>query len=70
MSPGIFWFRCALGGLMVIMGILILAGYFTFPGDGRMDTSMLRTVFGIIMILFGIYRLAVTFTQRRRGERE
>jgi hypothetical protein len=70
MRPGILLFRYVLGGLMVIMGILILVGFFTFPGEGRMDTTMPRTIFGLIMILFGIYRLAVTQMQKRREERE
>jgi Short repeat of unknown function (DUF308) len=63
------WLGYVLGSVMVIVGALVLVGYFDFRGSGGESGSLLRTVFGLVLLLYGIYRLAVTETQRRRQER-
>jgi len=61
------WIGYILGSAMVIVGVLVMAGFFEFRGGE--SSSMLRTVFGIVLLLYGIYRLAITQMQRRREER-
>ena len=53
-----------LGAAMVVTGLLILAGLLRAPE--QWDPT-LGTIFGVIILLFGIYRLAMTETKRRRG---
>jgi len=58
-----------LGTVMLIMGSLVIAGFFDFQRGSMDESPMLRTIFGLVLILYGIYRLAITETQRRREER-
>ncbi len=48
--------------LIVVLGIAILLGYILPPNV----ESQIRWVFGIIFILFGIYRLSMYWTQEKR----
>lgn len=63
------WLGYILGSVMVVVGALVLVGFFEFRGSGGESGSMLRTVFGLVLLLYGLYRLAITETQRRRAER-
>ncbi len=56
-----------LGGAMVIVGLLVTLGRLTLRGD---VDPMLGTVFGLVILLFGCYRLAVTDMKRRTEARE
>lgn len=58
-----------LGGVMLLMGISILGGFFVGNGGVMTDTTV-RTVFGVVLILFGLYRIVVTTQARKRAERE
>jgi uncharacterized membrane protein HdeD (DUF308 family) len=58
-----------LGAVMLVMGVLVIAGFFQFRGGAMGESSMLRNVFGLVLILYGIYRIAITESQRRREER-
>lgn len=53
-----------LGVVMVVVGLLILGGVISSP---EVWSPTLKTIFGLIVLLFGIYRIAVTETKRRRG---
>ena len=59
-----------LGVLMMVMGALLLGGYFQIRGDADEGAVMLRTVFGIVLLLYGIYRIVATQATLRRRERE
>lgn len=56
-----------LGGAMVIIGLLVTIGQLTLRGD---VDPMLGTIFGIVIFLFGCYRLAVTDLKRRTEARQ
>ncbi len=56
-----------LGGIMVIFGIFVLTGLFELRSD--LDAS-LGTIFGIVILLYGLYRIAITDTKRRKEMRE
>lgn len=56
-----------LGSVMVIFGILVLTGYFELRSD--LDPS-LGAIFGIVILLYGLYRIAITDTKRRKESRE
>lgn len=64
MSP-VFLVGYLLGGLMIGLGIAILTGF--FEGGGMMAEPIVRTVFGAVLILYGIYRIVMTNQARRRG---
>ncbi len=55
-------------GAMVVFGLLMVFGVFTAP---RQDPSLMRMM-GIVMILFGVYRMAMYYTkqQQRRHDEE
>ncbi len=55
------------GGLMVVVGVLMLGGWLGFSGG---PSPLLRTVFGVVVLLYGIYRIVITDSERRRRERE
>jgi uncharacterized membrane protein YkgB len=69
MNANFYWIGYILGVAMVVVGILVLLGYFQFRGSAG-GGGMLRTVFGIVLLLYGIYRISLTTMQRRRKERE
>jgi uncharacterized membrane protein HdeD (DUF308 family) len=69
MSSNLYWIGYVLGAVMVIMGVLILSGFFALRWEDGGD-STLRTVFGIVLLLYGVYRIVLTTMQRRRRERE
>lgn len=56
-----------LGIVMLALGVMVLAGALDFRW-GQGDTT-LRTVFGVVLALYGVYRLVVTDTQRRKEGR-
>lgn len=58
-----------LGSVMLVMGVLVLLGFFQFQGGMGEAGDTLRVVFGIVLMLYGIYRISITETQRRRAER-
>lgn len=58
-----------LGIVMFILGLLILVGFFEFRGSTGESGEMLRTIFGIVLMLYGLYRLSITEMQRRRDQR-
>jgi uncharacterized membrane protein HdeD (DUF308 family) len=58
-----------LGALMMVMGGLLLAGYFQIRNDADEGAVMLRTVFGIVLVLYGIYRIVSTRQTLQQRER-
>lgn len=58
-----------LGVVMFVVGLLVLLGYFQFRGSQGSSAAMVRTIFGIVLLLYGLYRIAVTDTRRRREGR-
>ena len=57
-----------LGGVMLALGIAILGGAFDGRG-GMFASTMPRTVFGVVLLLYGIYRILMTNQARRRAMR-
>ena len=55
---------------MTIVGIMILLGLFELRFADQQGSSLLRTMFGIVLTLYGIYRIAVSEMMRRRSARE
>lgn len=68
MTPG-YWIGYVLGGVMLVLGVSILGGFFIGRG-GVMTDPTVRTIFGIVLVLFGIYRIVVTRNVRNRVQRE
>ncbi len=58
------------GAAMVVVGFLILTGFFQVRGMDPQSSGMLRTMFGIVLMLYGLYRFTMTDLARRREERE
>lgn len=56
-----------LGAAMVIVGILVLLGVLKLRAG---DNSAFGTLFGLVLLLFGVYRIAVTQAKQRRELRE
>lgn len=69
MRPALLWIGYILGAVMIVVGLLVLLGYFQFQGSSGEGSDMLRTVFGIVLVLYGIYRISITEMQRRRAGR-
>ncbi|MGE3801693.1 MAG: hypothetical protein AB7H80_11795 [Candidatus Kapaibacterium sp.] len=65
-NPGIV-IGYLLGGALVVAGILILSGLFKLRAAWD---PLFATMFGIVTLLFGIYRIVLTDTKRRRPRRE
>jgi hypothetical protein len=61
-----------LGPAMILVGVLLVTGYLGFSDEATAEDGrqMLRMVFGVVMVLYGIYRLAITDTERRRRQRD
>ncbi|MES2765682.1 MAG: hypothetical protein V4642_07440 [Bacteroidota bacterium] len=51
---------------MIIVGLLMVLGVFSPP---RQDASLMRMM-GIVMILFGVYRMAMYYTKQQRRHDE
>ena len=69
MRGNLLWIGYVLGGVMFLLGLAILTGYLnvqTAEGTG----GPLQTVFGTVMMLYGVYRFVLTIMQRRKAERE
>ena len=65
-NPGIV-IGYLLGGALVVAGILILSGLFKLRAAWD---PLFATMFGIVTLLFGVYRIVLTDTKRRRPRRE
>ncbi len=59
-----------LGSAMFLVGVLVLLGFFQFQGSMEEAGNTLRVIFGIVLMLYGIYRISITETQRRRAGRQ
>jgi len=59
-------FNYTIRGLIIVFGMLLLLGVIAPP---RADAAMTR-IFGIVFILFGIYRIATYYTAQKRFARE
>lgn len=70
MRGNLLWVGYILGVAMLVMGILILSGFFQLRGTEAGQMSLMQTVFGVVLLLYGIYRLVMTDMQRKRAERE
>jgi hypothetical protein len=57
-------FGYAMSGVMTIFGILVLTGLVVSEGL----PSKFRITFGIVLVLFGIYRFAVTRIRASQAE--
>lgn len=55
-----------LGAVMIVMGVLLVSGSLGFSGG---PSPTLRVVFGVVVVLFGIYRIAITAAERQRRRR-
>ncbi len=69
MRPFLFWIGYVLGTVMLFIGLLVLTGALTFRGMEGAEGGTLRVVFGIVLMLYGIYRISFTEMQRRRARR-
>ncbi len=58
-------FALTVATLMVIIGVLVLAGFF-LPPDAP---PALRFTLGIVFLLMGVYRFAMTRMQAKQMER-
>lgn len=58
-----------LGVVMFVVGLLVLVGFFEFRGSNAEGGEMLRVIFGIVLMLYGLYRVSITEMQRRREQR-
>lgn len=56
-----------LGGAMLIAGLLVLLGVLKLRAA---ENSAFGTLFGLVLLLFGVYRIAVTQGKQRRELRE
>lgn len=56
-----------LGGAMSVAGLLILFGVLELRAG---NNSAFGTLFGVVLLLFGLYRIAVTQGKQRREMRE
>lgn len=70
MRGNLLWIGYILGVAMLVMGILILSGFFQLRGTEAGQMSLLQTVFGVVLLLYGIYRLVMTNTQRKRQQQK
>lgn len=55
---------------MIITGGLLLAGFLRIRDDADEGAVMLRTVFGAVLVLYGIYRIVATQAALRQRQRE
>jgi hypothetical protein len=53
-------------GVIVVIGLLLLLGWLLPP---KADAGMMRT-FGIVFILFGLYRIVSYYSAQKRLQRE
>ncbi len=58
-----------LGIMMLVVGSLILTGALQLRWGQGEEGSPLRVTFGIVLVLYGIYRFMLTEMQRRREGR-
>ena len=70
MRGNLLWVGYILGVAMLVMGILILSGFFQLRGTEAGQMSLLQTVCGVVLLLYGIYRLVMTNTQRKRQQQK
>lgn len=56
------------GTLMFLAGIAVLTGLLQLRNDE--SSPMLATVFGVVLLLLGIYRLVLTRVKHQREDRE
>jgi len=54
----------AIAGLMGVVGILVLSGILMTNGL----TSQLRVLFGIVLVLYSVYRFMMTRTRAKQRE--
>jgi|GEM_PF-2004025 len=58
------------GATMIVLGGLLLAGILVPSGSIVGGSEMARTIFGIVLILFGVFRIASAWTRSQgRSER-
>ncbi len=57
------------GTAMAIAGVLILTGFLKLEGSNG-DDHAFGTIFGLVLLLLGIYRLAMTEGKRKAMLRE
>ncbi len=57
-----------LGTTMLVVGGLLIAGLLGNSGLFAQQ-ALARTMFGVILILYGIYRIVITVSQRKRNEK-
>lgn len=57
------------GVVALVVGILLLVGYLVPRGMEGSNGVMFRTIAGIVALLYGLYRLVVTESQRKREAR-
>lgn len=68
MRPAIL-FGYITGMIMSVVGVLVLIGVFDSRWSVIGSTAVVRNVFGTLALLYGIYRIVITDTHRRRDER-
>ena len=54
-------FTYTVGSLLIIIGILLVSGV-AYVGN---FPSEVRVMFGIVIMLYGLYRIVTTYTKRR-----
>jgi hypothetical protein len=61
------WLNYASRGMVVLIGIFWVSGFFGFIPSMNNDNGI--RIFGVVIILFGVYRLAMYWNQRQMEER-
>ncbi len=56
-----------LGSAMFVVGLLVLTGTIALKGE---TAPAFNTIFGVVILLFGLYRLVVTDSKRRQQMRK
>ncbi|MBS1912467.1 MAG: hypothetical protein JST22_10815 [Bacteroidetes bacterium] len=68
MRPAIL-FGYITGTIMFVVGVLVLMGVFDSRWSLIGSAALIRNVFGVLALLYGIYRIVITDTHRRRDDR-
>lgn len=63
-----YWIGYLLGATMFVVGGLLIAGVLGNSGLFA-EQTLARTMFGVILILYGIYRVSITVSQKQRNEK-
>lgn len=58
------------GATMVVLGVLLLLGVLVPSRSIVGGSDLARTIFGIVLVLYGIFRVASTWSRSNQQNRE